>query len=170
MEEKKDIYNGWKVLSEEESDRARGLFYKGKIYSKIWRYVTIGAVIVTVLIVIKQILEGTINIIEMLVYVPIYILAVTAVIYETQCERERKGEWEGIEGILWLVEKKYYIKYSIKTYFVKTNDNEEISFDKNFVHGKIQEGDEVVLLRPVGSKEINMCLKEDYDRDVKENY
>lgn len=171
MEEKKDICNGWKELSKEESDKMRILFCRGRVYSKIWRGGVILGTIIMVFIVIKGILEkGSIDIIEMMVYMPIYIVAIVAAIYETQCEQKRKSNlWISREGILWMIEKKYYIRYSIKTYFVRTSNNEEISFDKNFVHGKVQEGDEVVLVRPIGSKEINMCLKEEYDNYIKEN-
>lgn len=166
MIEKNDIYSGWKTLSKEESDKVRILFRKGKIFSRIWRYGIIGSVIITVLIIVKEIWQkGAVDIIEAMVYAPIYIFAIIAVVYETRSEQKRKSNpWMSREGTLWMVEKKYYIKYCIKTYFVITNDKEEISFDKNFIHGKIKEGDEVVLLRPVGSKEINMCLKKEYER------
>lgn len=169
VKEKNNMYNDWKALSKKESAKVRILFRKEENFSRIWRYGIIGGVIITVLVIIKEILEkGHVNIGGIIVYAPIYILALIAVVYEAQCAQKRKNNlWVYREGTLWMIEKKYHIKYSIKTYFVITKNSEEISFDKNFVHGKIQEQDEVVLLRPIGSKEINLCLKEDFERYMK---
>lgn len=155
------INDNWEKLTEEESGKLRTLFKKQIILRKIRVYV-----IVLLLVSCLRVSEKTsINVFVILSAVLSIICVIEGISYEIERSRKRKNNiWEKCEGKLWMIEKKYHFRYCITKYMVITNNTgEEILFYKNFVHGKVQEGDEVVLVRPVGSKEINICLKEDYD-------
>ena len=153
----------WKELTGNESDKVRKLYKKEIMFNRIIYCIMFGGAIFGVLLFRHSMLDFFGVILNGM----IFLIAILVCIYEFKCSHKRKSNrWESCEGELWSIERKYYIKYRIITYTVMVNDNEkgrEISFDKNLVHGKVQEGDEVILLRPVGCKEINLCLKEDYD-------
>lgn len=169
MEEKNNIYFGWKTLSREESEQVRRLFQREMIYSKVWRWGLVVAITMATVILIKDVLEKSyVNFMEVTIYILFSVIAVVAIVSERKSQWKRKnGIWESRKGKVWRIEKEYCVKYFITTYFVITDDSEEISFDKNLVHGKIQEQDEVILLRTIGSKDINLCLKEDFERYMK---
>lgn len=171
MAEKNDTYSGWKTLSREESEQVRRLFQREMICSKIWRWGLVVAIIMATVILIKDVLEKSyVDLMEVVIYILFSVIVVVAVVSERKSQWKRKNcIWESRKGKIWRIEKKYCVKYFITTYFVITNDNQELSFDKELVHGKVLEGDEVVLLRTMGSEEINMCLKKDYDSYVKAN-
>lgn len=161
MSSNNQISNNWEKLTEKESEKLRTLFKKQIILRKIRVYV----IVLLVASCLRVSEKTSINVFVILSAVLSIICVIEGVSYEIGRSRKRKNNiWEKSEGKLWMIEKKYHFRYCVTKYMVITNNTgEEIVFNKNFVHGKVQEGDEVVLLRPIESKEINICLKEDYD-------
>lgn len=167
MEGKTNICNNWEHLTEEESAKMREMFKKQIILRKMRVYL-----IVFLFASCLRVSEKTsINIFVIVTMILSAICVIEGVTYEIGRSKKRKNNvWEKCEGKLWMKETKYHLKYYVTKYIVIINSTgEEILFYKNLVYGKVQEGDEVVLVRPIGSKEINMCLKEDYDNYVEEN-